>query len=381
MVAFPVMSFLRDNGIRTSADRRRSLRERWCFGGAKGDFVFESSRTIFLVVSMATWSIADSRGQVSDITAPDFTVAVEQVQPRMAKIFGAGGLRGLESYQSGFLISAEGHVLTAWSYVLDTDYIAVVLNDGRRLQGQLLAHDPRTEVALLKIDATGLECFTLKAAVDLEIPARVLAFSNLYGVATHNEPTSVQHGIVSAVARLNARRGTYETPYRGRVYVVDAMTNNAGAAGGALTDFQGRLAGMLGKELRSSLNNVWLNYAIPISELEPWVDAVLSGDVQTRDAISQEPLVAEPLTLDRLGITLVPRVLFKTPPFVEQIKPSSPAAAAGLREDDLILFVEDSLVQTCAELEASFKRIDRDDSVKLMVLRNQELIEMTLNER
>ena len=333
------------------------------------------SITLLLVAGMLGLSlaVAYAPAQVSD-----FTAAVQQVQPRMAKIFGAGGLRGLESYQSGVLISEEGHVLTAWSYVLDTDYIAVVLNDGRRFQGQLIAHDPRTEVALLKIDAAGLEFFDLKAAVELEIPARVLAFSNLYGVATHNEPASVQHGIVSAVTRLNARRGTYETPYRGRVYVVDAMTNNAGAAGGALTDVQGRLAGILGKELRSSFNNVWLNYAVPVPELSPWVDAVLSGDLETVDAISKEPVVEEPLTLDLLGIMLVPRMFFKTPPFVEQVKSSSRAAAAGLREDDLILFVEGVLVQTCAELETSLGRIDRDDPAKLMVLRNQELLEMSL---
>jgi hypothetical protein len=55
----------------------------------------------------------------------------------MVKIYGAGGLRGLEAYQSGFLISPQGHVLTAWSYVLDTDFITVTLADGRKFQGRL----------------------------------------------------------------------------------------------------------------------------------------------------------------------------------------------------------------------------------------------------
>ena len=60
----------------------------------------------------------------------------------------------------------------------------------------------------------------------------MLALSNLFGVATGNEPASVQHGTVSVVTRLDARRGMFETPYHGPVYVLDLVTNNPGAAGG-----------------------------------------------------------------------------------------------------------------------------------------------------
>ena len=56
----------------------------------------------------------------------------------------------------------------------------------------------------------------------------MLAFSNLFGVATGDEPASVLHGIVAAKTRLEARRGVFDTPYKGPVYVVDAMTNNPG---------------------------------------------------------------------------------------------------------------------------------------------------------
>ena len=59
----------------------------------------------------------------------------------------------LEAYQSGFLISAEGHILTACSYVLDTDYITVTLDDGRKFEAKLVGADPRLELAVLKIDA------------------------------------------------------------------------------------------------------------------------------------------------------------------------------------------------------------------------------------
>ena len=70
----------------------------------------------------------------------------------------------MEAYQSGMLISPEGHILTAFSHVLDTDYITAVLADGRKFEAKLLGADPRLEVAVLKIDAAGLPCFDLGKA-------------------------------------------------------------------------------------------------------------------------------------------------------------------------------------------------------------------------
>ncbi len=95
-----------------------------------------------------------------------------QVLPRIVKIYGAGGIRGLEAYQSGILISSEGHILTAWSYVLDTDSVLAVLDDGRRFPASLVGADPRSELAVLKIDAADLPYFDLRKALSC-IPAIV----------------------------------------------------------------------------------------------------------------------------------------------------------------------------------------------------------------
>ena len=89
---------------------------------------------------------------------------IAQVQPKVVKIYGAGGFQGLEAYQSGMLISAEGHVLTVWSYVLDTDEVLVTLDDGRRFKAEVLGADPRLDLAVLKIDAVELPHFELAAA-------------------------------------------------------------------------------------------------------------------------------------------------------------------------------------------------------------------------
>ncbi|MCA9175690.1 MAG: serine protease [Planctomycetales bacterium] len=308
-----------------------------------------------------------------------FAEVVSEVQPKIAKIYGAGGLRGLEAYQSGFLISAEGHVLTAWSYVLDTDYITVTLDDGRKFQGELLGADPRLEIAIVKVDATDLPHFNVAEGVELDAGDRVLAFSNLYGVASGDEPASVLHGHVSARWSLAARRGVFETPYRGDVYVLDAMTNNPGAAGGALTDRQGQFVGILGKELKNAQNNTWLNYCLPAKELAEAVSDILAGKVRRRDDPDEEIVKpVSPHSLSDLGIFLVPDVLPKTPPFVDRIRIGSPAERAGLRVDDLILFVGPNIVGSCKGLRNELTFVDRIDELRLTVQRDQELQEVVL---
>jgi serine protease Do len=303
--------------------------------------------------------------------------AIAQVQPKVVKIYGAGGFRGMEAYQTGLLISAQGHVLTAWSYVLDTEDITVTLNDGRRFQAKLLGADPRLEVAVLKIEATDLSCFDLTQAVEARGGTPVLALSNLFGVATGSEPVSVQRGTVSAKTSLEARRGVFETPYSGPVYVIDVVTNNPGAAGGVLVTRRGELIGMLGKELRNARNNTWLNYALPIDQLRESVKLIREGRfVAHRDEPAKKP--ERSATLARLGLMLVPDVVERTPPFVDRVLADSPAAAAGLRPDDLIVLVNDRLAPSCKAVRDELARIDYEDQVKLSVLRQQELLEFVL---
>jgi serine protease Do len=316
---------------------------------------------------------------VLDAAEPSsFHQVIQPVQPNMVKIYGAGGIRGLEAYQSGILISAEGHILTVWSYVLDSEVITVTLNDGHKFEARLVGADPRFEIALLKIEGQDLPHFSLSQAVELAAGDRVLAFSNLFNVAVGDEPTSVQHGTVSVKTQLAARKGVFETPYNGQVYVLDAMTNNPGAAGGALTNIRGELAGILGKELRNALNNTWLNYAIPINVITASVDDILAGKTlpRTQDEEAKKPPQA--WTLSLLGLRLVPDVLPKTPPFIDHVAENSPAAKAGLKPDDLILFVNNRVAASCKGLAEELSFIDRIDPVRLTVQRGQDLLDVVL---
>jgi len=157
-----------------------------------------------------------------------------------------------------------------------------------------------------------------------------------------------------------------------------SLTNNPGAAGGALTDSQGRLAGLLGKELRSSTSNIWLNYAIPIHELQSIVDQIIAGKFRPLAREEGQKKPKQPHTLAALGIQLVPDFLPRTPPYVESVKPQSIAAKTGLKADDLILFVNSRVVASCKALADELSFIDRLDPIQLTVQRGQELLEVEL---
>ncbi|MBN1590123.1 MAG: trypsin-like peptidase domain-containing protein [Pirellulales bacterium] len=333
---------------------------------------------LVLVLSLVGAVARANQPAVARAMAPaPLATVLSKLQPKMVKIFGAGGFRGMEAYQSGFLISDEGHVLTAWSYVLDTDSPTVVLGDGRKFDAELVGAHPGLEIAVLKVDAADLPHFDLARAVEARSGTRVLALSNLFGVATGNEWVSVQHGVVSVKTLLSARRGTFDTPYHGPVYVLDAATNNPGAAGGALVAQNGELIGILGKELRNTLDHTWLNYAIPIEEVREPIARILAGKA-VAEAEKRDRKPVRPLALAELGIVMVPEVLARTPPYVDLVRSGSPAERAGMRPDDLVVMVNDQLIQSCRVLREELARIDREAAVRVSVMRGGQLVEFTL---
>jgi serine protease Do len=306
---------------------------------------------------------------------------IAAVRPKMVKIYGAGGIRNLYAYSTGFLVSPQGHIATVWSHVLDADAVTVILDDGRKFEGKLLGAEPQLDLAVLKIPGEDLPYFDLDAqAATAGSGTRVLAFSNMFKVATGDEPVSVLHGVVAAQTKLAARRGVFEIPYNGPVYVVDAITNNPGSGGGMLTTRDGRLLAMIGKEIRNSQSNTWINYAIPISELKTPIQEIMTGRFTTRPA---EPTEDEPSKPKRyrpldFGLVTVPDVVFRTPAFVDSVVPGSPAAKAGIRPDDLILFVNDELIQSCKSLSAELGKLEAGDTLRLVLRRNGALVSVEL---
>lgn len=330
-------------------------------------------RTCLLAAIAAFGSMAQAQSSVETIAA---------VSPKVVKIFGAGGGQKLHAYGSGFLVSPNGHIVTVWSHILDGETVNIVLHDGRRFAGKVLGAEPPLDMAVLKIEAEGLPYFDLAEATSAGPGTRVLAFSNAFKVATGDEPVTVMHGVISAKTSLAARRGAFESPYTGPVYVVDAVTNNSGAAGGVLTTWDGRLLGMIGKELRNTQTNTWLNYVMPASELKETIQQIMTGDFSKKRPSDDEdddgkprPRRYEPLDF---GIVTIPDVLSRTPAYIDRILPGSLASKAGLESNDLILFVGDNLVQSCRLLKEDLGRLEANDVLKLVVRRGDKLISIEM---
>ena len=320
--------------------------------------------------TLATFSCADAQ--------PPLTSAAADAHRRVVKVYGAGGMRGLEAYQSGFLVSPEGHVATVWSYVLDVEPV-VVLDDGRRFESKIVGFEPSLELAVLKIEAADLPFFRVNEDVSVQWGDPVIAVSNLFGIAAGNEPASVMQGSVAAVTELDARRGTFKTPYRGQVLILDLIANNPGAAGGAVVDASGNLVGMLGKELRDAATGVWLNYALPASALRQALGDIIAGRKTT--AVTQsDPLLdrSKSHNFNTLGLVMIPDVLESTPAFIDEVVDGEVAARANLRPDDLVLLVNGRRVESQRVMLKLLRTIDRRDEVELTVQRDTEILAVML---
>jgi serine protease Do len=200
-----------------------------------------------------------------------------------------------------------------------------------------------------------------------------------------DEPMSVQRGRIAAYSKMSARKGVHEAPYSGEVYFIDAIACNPGAGGGALTTRKGELIGIIGKELKNTLSETWINYAIPIqAKVE-----VRTGD-QTRtvsilEIIEKKDQYKVAGKSDKkekfgcyTGVILVPNVVERTPPYVEEVAPSSPAARAGVRPDDLIVYVDGVQVVSIKDYREVIDTIRPDQEVRLEVRRGDKLTTLTL---
>ena len=264
-----------------------------------------------------------------------------------------------------------------------------MLDDGRKWTAQFVGSDPVRELAVLKLplpplplhksssEDDPLPYFDLHSAVSADVGSRVLAVSNLFGIATGDESASVLQGVVTTIAPLDARRGAHRTNYRGEVYVVDAYANNPGAARGAPVDWQGQLLGVLGKELRSRTTGTWLNYALPAREIRRSVDDILAGRAVRLTRIEADRR-ENPLTISALGMALIPNLLLRTPPYVDAVRRESPAQHAGLQADDLIVLVGDKPTDSCNAVFEMLGRLESDEPVRVSVLRDGELREFLL---
>jgi len=338
------------------------------------------SVSLIIVVLLALY-------QIPRVNAAQEALSRSQIiaarQPVLVKLFGAGA-GSLDSYGTGILVSKDGHLLTVWNHLVSTGFLTAVTSDGKRYSVETIGTSGPHDVALLKLRTNPGETFPfvdLSQSVDPEVGSSVYAFSNMFRVAAGNEPVSVVHGVIAAQVPLEATQGRWKFPVKAPVWLIDAITNNSGAAGGLLTDTQGAPVGLIGREIRHSTSRTWVNYAVPLTTLKPVVDALLSGkkiDGPAKDAATDIPMISDQELTTRFGLTMLPNVVERTPAFVDSIAAGSLAATSGLQRSDLIVLVNDAVITSVTDFQQQLATIRSGQRVLLTVNRDQQLVEIEL---
>ncbi|QDU61114.1 Putative serine protease HhoA precursor [Planctomycetes bacterium Pan216] len=327
----------------------------------------------------------------ADLLSAD-TDRVHETLRAVVKLYGAGGLGRIESQGSGILVSADGFILTVLNPLLESAKPLVVLDNGRRIEARIVGVDSTRELALLKVEAEDLPFVQLRASSGTRAGDPILAYSNCFNIAAGAEAATVQRGVIAAVAKLRALQGFERFSYPGRVLVLDATTNNPGAAGGAITDPRGRLLGMIGKEVQSAATRTWVHYAIPCDTLFSFAQPLMSQrrdeNAAPIDVATADPMAGSPRNttiarndLKAAGIQLLPNLLDRTPPFVDGVLPGSVAEQAGVRADDLIVFVNDRTIQDLNDLQTVLGSLEEDEPITITLLRGDKLLTVELAEK
>lgn len=299
-----------------------------------------------------------------------FRDAASRAQQRTVKIYGRGIGRE-KGYATGTIVSPDGLILTAHGVFLASPELRVVLPDGSLHYATVLRRHEGLQVALLKIDTPTPDYFKVSEDTRAKIGDWVLAVSNAFKVAEGTEPLSANLGIVSMRAELDTKKRAADFDVEGEVLIVDAITSNPGAGGGALIDLDGRFVGLIGKILEAETTNTRLNYAVPADLLAAFVE----GRTVVTDT-GDETLA--PQGDPELGIRVLTLAGRRAPAYIDRVLPDSPAAKAGLKKDDLVLAIDDAWVRNIREYQSVVGDLKPGQKITMSVKRDREILAVTL---
>ncbi len=262
---------------------------------------------------------------------------------------------------SGFIIEADGYILTNNHVVDGADEIIVALSDRRERVAEIVGQDPLSDLALLKIAEKDLPTIEIGSSEDLEAGQWVVAIGSPFGFEH-----SVTAGIVSAIGRsLPENNGNYVP------FIQTDVAINPGNSGGPLLDLDGRVVGINSQIFTRSGGFMGLSFAIP-------VDVAMEVVAQLKDkgSVSRGWLgvliqrvdrdLAESFGLDRAAGALV-----------TQVFADSPAEAGGLREGDIIVSFNGKMIDLSSDLPHLVGRIKAESTAKIEIVRNGD--RMTLD--
>ncbi len=294
-----------------------------------------------------------------------------QVNPFFRQLFPGLQDQERESRQegmgSGVIVTADGYILTNNHVVEGADELKVSLSDDREFVAKVIGTDPKTDVAVIKIEAEKLPTVNLADSEKLRVGDVVFAVGNPLGVGQ-----TVTMGIVSAKGRnkVGILDGGYED------FIQTDAAINMGNSGGALTDARGRLVGINSAILSPSRGNIGIGFAIPINLAASIMNSlVLTGTVSRGYLGVKSPDSVTPDVAEQLGLPKDTKGVLIT-----EIDPDSPAEKAGVRRTDVILGVDGHPVTSLEDLRLRISQMVPGSVAKLKVMREGEekILEVTL---
>lgn len=267
---------------------------------------------------------------------------------------------------SGVIITPDGYIVTNNHVIKGAEKLEVTLNNNDKYVAKVIGSDENTDLALLKIDAKGLNAITFGNSDDLKVGEWVLAVGNPFGFTS-----TVTAGIVSAKARNIGEATSSRTQSIDSFIQTDAAVNQ-GNSGGALVNINGELVGINTAIYSRTGNYSGYSFAIPSSTVKKVIsDLKEYGSVQRAVlGISYQPLTAD-LAKEK-GITATNEGLY-----VASVSDRSAAMAAGLKEGDVITKINGNLVKNSGSMLEQMNKLRPGDKIEITYIRDNKVQKTT----
>jgi serine protease Do/serine protease DegQ len=259
---------------------------------------------------------------------------------------------------SGVIVSPDGYILTNNHVVEGADELTVEFADGRKFTAKVVGADPKTDIAVVKIDAKGLPAVTFADSDKLRVGDVVFAVGNPLDVGE-----TVTMGIVSAKGRSNL--GILDDVKGYENYIQTDAAINMGNSGGALVDAKGRLIGINSAIMSPSRGNIGIGFAVPVNMAANVMKSLIETGTVSRGFLG---VIADPLAPDiaeQVGVPKDAKGLIIT-----EVHPGSPADKAGLKPRDVILSLDGKSVGSHDELRLMIAEMAPGTKVALQISRD-----------
>lgn len=309
--------------------------------------------------------------------------AVKKVSPAVVSITSTQNVTDIfgRSYESngagtGFIITNDGLIVTNKHVVSDEKATYTVFDhDGKEYEAKVLATDPYNDFAVIKIDATGLPVVDLGDSDDLSIGQWVIAIGNALGEFDN----SVTVGVVSAKGRqIQATGGGQAERLEGLIQTDAAV--NPGNSGGPLVNLKGQVVG-----INTAVADAQsIGFAIPTNSIKKAIESIKkTGEIKRPMlGIRYLPITKELAELNDLKVDYGALVYRGANRGELAVIPGSPAAKAGIEENDIILKINDEKITSKKSLAQILQQYEIDDEVSIILLRdgNEKTVKVKLGE-